>query len=112
MTPWASQQSGAVSCGRRHDEKGLANAAIDTVWKHIPQEGQPQKIKGVTINAADLLPPGKTYFGYAGSLTTPPCDEGVQWNVMAEPIKVSAAQIAKFESLFQVIPIPLQDDLY
>lgn len=89
-------------------EKGIANAAIDTVWKHIPQEGQPQKNEEVTINAADLLPPGKTYFSYAGSLTTPPCDEGVQWNVMAEPIKVSAAQIAKFESLFQVNSRPIQ----
>jgi carbonic anhydrase len=41
-----------------------------------------------------LLPPDRAYFAYAGSLTTPPCSEGVRWNVLRTPIAASPAQIA------------------
>ena len=89
-------------------EKGQANSLIDTIWKNIPEEKGINEVKGLTINAADLLPSSKTYFSYAGSLTTPPCSENVKWNVLAETISVSQEQIAAFEQLYQVNARPIQ----
>ena len=49
--------------------------------------------------AAALLPADRTFFTYAGSLTTPPCTEGTTWHVLKVPIKMSRAQIAAFTKL-------------
>ena len=45
-------------------------------------------------SASDLLPASKAYYYYQGSLTTPPCSEGVRWLIMKEPIAMSIDQIA------------------
>jgi carbonic anhydrase len=47
-----------------------------------------------------LLPESHDFFHYRGSLTTPPCTEGVAWRVMAEPITISAAQLDELTSHF------------
>ena len=60
------------------------------------------------INAASLLPNKKAYFSYNGSLTTPPCSEGVSWNIFVEPITVSEDQIEIFANIYQVDARPLQ----
>ena len=49
------------------------------------------------IEETDLLPPTRNYYVYGGSLTTPPCSEGVKWIVLKTPIEASAAQIATFQ---------------
>jgi carbonic anhydrase len=46
-----------------------------------------------------LLPADRTFFTYAGSLTTPPCTEGITWFVMKTPIEMSPAQIDAFTKL-------------
>jgi carbonic anhydrase len=89
-------------------EKGNANPAIDTIWGHIPGKEKTNEVKGVKIDAAELLPKSTTYFSYSGSLTTPPCSEEVSWNVMREPIQVSEEQIAAFEAIYQVNARPVQ----
>lgn len=89
-------------------KQGAPNPAIDAIWKQIPKSKGINTVGGVTINAANLLPKETTYFSYSGSLTTPPCSEGVKWNVLAEPIQVSEEQIATFESLYQVNARPIQ----
>lgn len=89
-------------------EKGKAHPSIDTIWQHIPGAGETNAVEGVTMNVASLLPNGSTYYSYSGSLTTPPCSEGVSWNVLAKPIQVSEEQIAAFEQLYQVNARPVQ----
>lgn len=60
------------------------------------------------INAADFLPSDQTTFRYEGSLTTPPCTEGVSWFVMIHPIELSAQQIAAFTTIYNHNNRPVQ----
>ena len=83
-------------------EKGTVNPLIAQIWEHIPKNGKNNLVKDPTINAANLLPNSKAYFSYSGSLTTPPCSEGVIWNVLTEPIQVSQEQIAAFQKLYRL----------
>lgn len=58
--------------------------------------------------AADMLPKVQTTFRYDGSLTTPPCSEGVKWNVMTTPIEMSEAQLAAFSAIVEANNRPVQ----
>ncbi len=75
-------------------EEGKAHPTIATLWQKIPgKEGTSNKIDA-KISAKDLLPAKVDYDFYQGSLTTPPCSEGVRWLVMKESITMSAEQLA------------------
>jgi carbonic anhydrase len=77
------------------------NPAFTPVFGNLPTTTTPvATITGVTVNAAAFLPTTQTTYRYSGSLTTPPCTEGVAWNVMTTPVLVSAAQAKAFSSLF------------
>lgn len=76
--------------------EGPANPLIDTVWQHIPTKVGQNAFVNVAIDALNLLPKDKAYYRYSGSITVPPCSEGVNWIVMKEPITASAEQIKKF----------------
>lgn len=74
---------------------GPENMAIQKLAKHIPKvEGKEYTIEGEQINPADLLPATHQYYSFTGSLTTPPCTEGLSWMVLETPITASPAQIA------------------
>lgn len=51
------------------------------------------------ISAWNFLPPGRGYYAYTGSLTTPPCTEGVRWQVMSEALEVSAERVERLSAL-------------
>ena len=55
-----------------------------------------------------LLPASKAYYAYDGSLTAPPCTEGVRWIVMKQPLELSAAQLARLSRLFPNNARPVQ----
>jgi len=81
-------------------EKGQHNSTIETLWKYLPEEvNKENEVSSIKINADNLMPDDKSYYRYYGSLTTPPCSEGVNWNVLKLPIEMSEAQIKKFESI-------------
>jgi len=85
------------------------NSAVSKLWLNMPEKaGVTTKVTGVKVNAADLLPVDYTYFNYSGSLTTPPCSEGVNWMVMATPNSVSEAQVEQFTNLFPLSARPVQ----
>lgn len=88
--------------------EGKENAAYKPVWDNLPAQQSPQTDAGVKVNAANLLPVNQTTYRYSGSLTTPPCTEGVSWFVMTEPVDLSAGQIAAFEKIFEGNNRPLQ----
>jgi carbonic anhydrase len=74
----------------------------------MPKEVHEAEVKGAVINAGDILPQGKQYRHYIGSLTTPPCSEGVRWIVMNESIEMSPAQIEAFKAVFPHNARPVQ----
>jgi len=74
---------------------GAVNPAIQLLIGHLPAvNGKEYVIKGEQINPSDLLPTTHQYYSFAGSLTTPPCTEGLNWIVLENPITASPAQIA------------------
>jgi carbonic anhydrase len=78
-------------------EKGAANPAIGEIWRYLPQQANSAtEPEGVTFNGGDLLPTSRRYYRFVGSLTTPPCSEGVQWHVLKQPITASPEQIDAF----------------
>lgn len=87
---------------------GAENPLISSIWDVIPDGSKAVDSQSMSLNAADLLPNNKNYFSYEGSLTTPPCSEGVSWNVLLEPIEVSLEQIETFSSLHPYNARPIQ----
>lgn len=80
--------------------EGAASPAFDAIVANLPTT--PNKAKALTapLDVAAMLPAIQATYRYAGSLTTPPCTEGVAWNVMAQPITMSKAQIATLTAAF------------
>lgn len=81
-------------------KSGNEHTGLSAAFKSLPSHsGDTAATAGATIDAGNLLPADKTYFTYPGSLTTPPCTEGVTWYVLKNPIEMSPAQIRAFTSL-------------
>ena len=87
---------------------GAHNPTIEGIWQNVPAAGAVKDVEGVSVNAASLLPENLDYYRYEGSLTTPPCSEGVTWFVMKEPIELSENQLKAFQSVFPVNARPVQ----
>jgi carbonic anhydrase len=82
---------------------------VRTLWEHLPNTKEIELVvPELMINAADLLPANRAYYTYTGSLTTPPCSEGVTWFVMRHPAGVSADQVARFGKLYPKNARPVQ----
>ena len=66
-------------------------------------------MEGFQGNAADLLPPKKAaYCTFTGSLTTPPCSEGVTWCVLKTPTSISNTEVASVAQLYPMNARPTQ----
>lgn len=77
--------------------EGAENPVVTSIWDRIPKaKGETVKDEGVQLSAADLLPANQEYYRFNGSLTTPPCSEGVKWFVMKEAVEASAQQVKQF----------------
>ncbi len=78
--------------------EGEANQALQTAWKDIPMEAGEEHGLTSSFSAEELLPNDREYYRFSGSLTTPPCSEGVQWLVMKSPVSVSQEQLQAFDA--------------
>lgn len=87
---------------------GAANEFIEKVWRHIPRQVKQEITTTETIDLTNILPADKKYYNYTGSLTTPPCSQGLQWIVLKEPVTMSAAQIATFTNIYADNVRPIQ----
>lgn len=103
--------------------EGAHNPAFHPLWDNLPTvEGE--RHVDVLHDAGDMLSgrrsaeededdeeddeDGLSAYRYAGSLTTPPCTEGVRWNVLTVPVEISAEQIEAFAAIFELNSRPLQ----
>jgi carbonic anhydrase len=90
-------------------EEGAHNAAFDPIWTNLPKtKGVEMHLENLTIDVDQLLPYKTTSYRYDGSLTTPPCSEGVKWIVMTTPIQLSKDQIGAFRAIVHGNNRPVQ----
>jgi carbonic anhydrase len=88
---------------------GKANPFIASLWKYLPaQEGDESSPDGVTVDPKRLLPPQRAYFKFPGSLTTPPCSEGVTWLVFKTPVPLSKGEVSAFAAKYPNNARPVQ----
>jgi len=79
-------------------DHGEENRALAMLWDQLPQAGK-SEVLASQVKATDLLPEDRDYYRFNGSLTTPPCSQGVIWLVMKQTLPVSDAQVAKLTTL-------------
>jgi carbonic anhydrase len=100
-------------------QAGKANPTIQQIWDHMPMteskvfpdfSHEEQPVPGVEIDPAGLLPSNTdtSYYMYMGSVTAPPCTEGVTWFVLKTPVEISAEQISAFAKLYPHDVRPIQ----
>ncbi|MEX2481703.1 MAG: carbonic anhydrase family protein [Gammaproteobacteria bacterium] len=90
-------------------EQGQHNPVYDPVLGHIPAAaGVSVRVEHVSIDVDELLPASRNAFGYLGSLTTPPCSEGVHWLVLRAPVALDAAQIGSLAGVLHGNSRPVQ----
>lgn len=76
--------------------EGRANAPLAVAWADMPQRPHSYHELLTRAAAAALLPADHDYYRFEGSLTTPPCTEGVAWVVLKQPVTASREQIMAF----------------
>ena len=79
-------------------DEGEEHPVLNQLWAFMPENPGDTSQEPIGIEETDLLPPTREYYAYSGSLTTPPCTEGVKWLVLKNTIQASAEQIATFKS--------------
>ncbi len=78
-------------------KEGNENPGIKTLWANMPMEEGPEVTpEGVNFNPANLLPREFDFYSYEGSLTTPPCTEGVRFFILKTTVNVAKEQVAAF----------------
>lgn len=91
-------------------EPGEENAFLSALWAHLPLEPHREIVlASVRLDWTELLPADRRYYTYMGSLTTPPCSEGVLWLVMKTPLLISPEQINVFARLYVMNARPVQE---
>ncbi len=89
-------------------DRGSAHPIVQSVWNNLPLEKGEALAAGTLIDVSALLPKDRRYYTFMGSLTTPPCTEGVLWMVLMQPVPLSAEQIGVFARLYPMNARPVQ----
>jgi carbonic anhydrase len=89
-------------------EEGKGHPIVQQVWNNLPLEKRVEQAGLQGLDLLQLLPEDRRYVTYMGSLTTPPCTEGVLWMVLKKPVSVSAQQISIFSRLYPMNARPVQ----
>ncbi len=94
---------------RMAEDRGSPNAVLSMLTPHLPKTaGATEKVTDM-VNAGGFLPADRGYWTYMGSLSTPPCTEGVRWFVFEDELSLSRDQLRSFTSIFKMNSRSLQD---
>ena len=94
---------------RLAEDIGKPNAVLAALWPQLPTKaGATEKVTEM-VNPGGLLPADRGYWTYMGSLTTPPCTEGVRWFVFEQELSLSRDQLRAFAALYKMNSRPLQE---
>jgi carbonic anhydrase len=94
---------------RLRENLDAPNAVLAALWPHLPQTAGATERVTEMVSAGGLLPADRGYWTYMGSLTTPPCTEGVRWFVLEQELSLSRDQSRAFAALFRVNTRQSQD---
>lgn len=79
-------------------EYRLSGEVVETFFSKVPVEGS--SVKDENIDLQKIIEQQEAHYFYQGSLTTPPCTEGVQWVVFDRPLPVDKADFMNFVKLY------------
>jgi carbonic anhydrase len=88
-------------------EEGALHKSLDKLWAHLPEDVG-RAGDSIALNFETLLPSRRVYFHYQGSLTTPPCTEGIKWFVLSQSVDASSKQIDQLSNLVLRNSRPIQ----
>jgi carbonic anhydrase len=77
-------------------KRGTSSGALGPIFANLPDDINVHHPLDAPFNPITFLPRSRAHYRYVGSLTTPPCTEGVQWVVMREPVTISDEDMAQF----------------
>ena len=102
-----NSEGNALAIGIFLEESRHQNHVLTKIWEAFPNEkgGESEPLH---INVAELLPKDSRFFTYDGSLTTPPCTQGVHWVLFSKPAQISPDQVDKFISIYRNNSRPIQ----
>ena len=89
-------------------DKASRQPEVQKVWNSLPLERNQESTARAPLEMGGLLPDDRRYVTYMGSLTTPPCSEGVRWIVMRQPVMLTPEQIGIFARIYPMNARPLQ----
>ena len=91
-------------------KEGNENPGIKALWTHAPaKEGPEVSPEGVMFNPGNLLPREYEFYSYEGSLTTPPCTEGVRFFILKSQVNISREQVEAFPFKKNARPVQPQN---
>ena len=104
-----ADQQGKVAVVAVLLQNGGDNTLVHELWNDFPKEKDKEEhFNNIQIDVDRLLPVDRGYYTFDGSLTTPPCSEGVTWYVLKHPVTVTAAEIEQFSKLYRNNARPTQ----
>lgn len=90
-------------------QAGKENQVFAEMWSKLPQEKTEEDVPlDKSVDLENLFPEERTFLHYSGSLTTPPCSEGVKWILLDQPIEMSKEQIDAFGAIYPHNSRPIQ----
>jgi carbonic anhydrase len=99
----------AILAVRMVEDVSNPSAVLAALWPHLPKDaGKSEKVTEM-VNPGGLLPVERGYWTYEGSLSTPPCTEGVRWFVFEQQVTLNRDQLRIFANMFRINTRPLQD---
>jgi carbonic anhydrase len=91
-------------------KEGNENPGIKLLWQHAPQKEGPEVApEGANFNPGNLLPREYEFWSYEGSLTTPPCTEGVRFFILKSQVNISKEQVEQFPFRMNARPVQPQN---